>query len=117
MTDVWDEDFDSSSSQFYFVHRASKETRWKLPDPTALARQSAEWHGLEDASTLDLQQRMPQPENLGDVRSVVSPRRAKSSCPSLHIRWSLVLSILGARGAPELEQSRMNICMHSGSHE
>ena len=51
MTDVWDEDFDSSSSQFYFVHRASKETRWKLPDPTALARQSAEWHGLEDAST------------------------------------------------------------------
>ena len=51
MTDVWDEDFDSSSSQFYFVHRASKETRWKLPDPTALERQSAEWHGLEDAST------------------------------------------------------------------
>ena len=37
MTDVWDEDFDSSSSQFYFVHRASKETRWKLPDPTALS--------------------------------------------------------------------------------
>ena len=51
MTDVWDEDFDSSTSQFYFVHRASKETRWKLPDASALARQSAEWHGLEDSST------------------------------------------------------------------
>ena len=50
-TDVFDEQFDPSSQQFYYVQRSTREARWQLPDPSSLARQPAEWHGLHDAST------------------------------------------------------------------